>query len=159
MTKPATLDDSQDFSLVLGGPLYQLFKKAHLSGPTLELLRRRILFFSLITWGPLAVLSAIGGQLWSSDHLGFLRDLETQIRFLVALPVLILAELTVHQRIRPLAKRFVERGVIASEDRPRFHAAIGTALRLRNSVGSVFWPGAVTLSLLCSLPKDRCFQA
>jgi hypothetical protein len=134
MTKPATLDDSQDFSLVLGGPLYQLFKKAHLSGPTLELLRRRILFFSLITWVPLAVLSAVGGQLWSAGQLGFLRDLETHIRFLVALPVLILAELIVHQRIRPLAKRFVERGVITSEDMPRFHAAIRTAMRLRNSV-------------------------
>jgi uncharacterized membrane protein len=134
MTNPATLEDSLDFSLVQGGPLYQLFQKTHLSGPTLELLRRRILFFSLITWVPLAVLSATGGQLWSRDHLGFLRDLETHVRFLVALPVLILAELIVHQRIRPLAKRFVERGVIASEDRPRFHAAIGTALRLRNSV-------------------------
>jgi hypothetical protein len=91
MTTPAMFDESPDFSLVLGGPLYQLFKKTHLAGPTLELLRRRILFFSFITWVPLTVLSAIGGRLWSSDHLGFLRDLETHIRFLTALPVLILA--------------------------------------------------------------------
>lgn len=134
MTTPAILDDPQDFSLVLGGPVYQLFKKTHLSGPTLELLRRRILFFSFITWVPLAVLSAVGGQLWSSNHLGFLRDLETHVRFLVALPVLILAELIVHQRIRPLVKRFVEGGVITSEVTPGFDAAIGSALRLRNSV-------------------------
>jgi hypothetical protein len=34
---------SYDFSLVLGGPLYQIVRRAHLSGEALELLRRRIL--------------------------------------------------------------------------------------------------------------------
>lgn len=32
-----------DFSLVLGGPLYQLMRQAHLSGDALELLRWRII--------------------------------------------------------------------------------------------------------------------
>ena len=31
-----------DFSLVLGGPVYQLFRRAHLSGPALEQLWRRL---------------------------------------------------------------------------------------------------------------------
>jgi hypothetical protein len=34
---------AEDFSLVLGGPLFQLFRRAHLSGDGLELVRRRIL--------------------------------------------------------------------------------------------------------------------
>ncbi len=34
-----TIDKSTDFSLVLGGPLYQLLRRAHLTGGALELLR------------------------------------------------------------------------------------------------------------------------
>src|SRR6266542_98578 len=41
-----------DFSLVLGGPLFQLYRRAHLSGDALELLHLRILVIT-----PLARLS------------------------------------------------------------------------------------------------------
>jgi hypothetical protein len=37
------LQDPPDFSLVLGGPLYQLFRRAHLAGEALELMRRRVI--------------------------------------------------------------------------------------------------------------------
>jgi hypothetical protein len=37
------LQDPYDFSLILGGPLYQLLRRAYLSGEELELLGRRIL--------------------------------------------------------------------------------------------------------------------
>lgn len=45
-----------DFSLVLGGPLFQLFRRTRLSGDALELLRRRILAITLFTWLPLLFL-------------------------------------------------------------------------------------------------------
>lgn len=41
-TKPKMLEEPIDFSLVLGGPLYQLFRKAHLEGDHLELLYRHL---------------------------------------------------------------------------------------------------------------------
>lgn len=50
---------TDDFSLVLGGPLYQLFRRSGLLKPPLDLLRRRILVLSLLTWLPLLVLSAL----------------------------------------------------------------------------------------------------
>ena len=68
MTAPSPLREPPDFSLVLGGPLYQLYKRTYLSGPILELLKRRILFFSLITWVPLLLLFAIGGKLFSESY-------------------------------------------------------------------------------------------
>ncbi len=134
MTTSSTFREPPDFSLVLGGPLYQLYQKTHLSGPILELLVRRILFFSLVTWVPLLLLCAFGGELFVNGHLGFLRDLETHVRFLVALPVLIVSELIVHGRTRTVVKRFVEGRIVTSEDMPKFHAAIEGALRVRNSV-------------------------
>jgi hypothetical protein len=39
-----------DFSLVLGGPLYQLLRRAHLTGVVLELVWCREIFFVLLTW-------------------------------------------------------------------------------------------------------------
>ncbi len=131
----STLRESPDFSLVLGGPLYQLFRRARLSGNALELLQRRIVAFWVITWLPLLCLSALGGYaLGDAIKIPFLRDLEAQVRFLVALPVLIAAELIVHLRIRPVVQRFVERGIVIPEELPKFRAAIDSAMRVRNSV-------------------------
>jgi hypothetical protein len=36
MTTRSSLQEEPDFSRVLGGPLYQLLRRAHLSGPALE---------------------------------------------------------------------------------------------------------------------------
>jgi hypothetical protein len=133
MPTPANLQEPPDFSLVLGGPLFQIFRRAHLSGSTMELLRRRVLILSLFAWLPLVLLSALEGHLLGSQNLTFLRDVESHVRFLVALPVLIAAELVVHRRFRPVVKRFVERRVITPEDTPKFYAAIEAAMRARNS--------------------------
>ena len=65
----------------------------------------------------------------------FLVDIEVHARFLLALPLLILAELVVHQRMRPVVRQFLERGLIAPDaSRARFDAAVASAVRLRNSV-------------------------
>ncbi|MBL0352816.1 MAG: hypothetical protein IPP03_09165 [Dechloromonas sp.] len=136
MTPPENLTTEQtDFSLVLGGPLYQLFRRVHLSGNTLELVRRRVIAGVLLAWVPLLVLSALEGKLLGvTAAVPFLLDMEVHVRFLVALPLLISAELVVHQRMRLVAKQFLERKVIPEGDRTRFDAAIAAAFRLRNSL-------------------------
>jgi hypothetical protein len=134
MAGPAPIEEPPDFSLVLGGPLYQMFRRTRLTGATLELLRRRVVFFILFCWVPLAVLSLVEAHFLGGARLSFFRDIETHVRFLVSLPVLILAEMIVHQRIRPVVRSFVERRVVTSEDLPKFYAAIESAMRIRNSV-------------------------
>src|SRR5215831_5232802 len=129
------LEEATDFSLVLGGPLYQLFRRAHLSGGHLELVRRRLIFISLFAWLPLLLLSTLSGQvLGGTASIQFLTDLEVHVRFLVALPLLIVAELVVHQRMRSVVKQFLERNLIPENDKPRFEAALTSVFRLRNSV-------------------------
>lgn len=126
-------EGEHDFSLVLGGPIYQIFRRAHLTGDHLELLHRRILGFVLITWLPLLLLSLKGLLLGREGRIAFFTDVEVHVRFLVALPVLIYAELIVNERITKVVRRFVERRIIADEDVPRFDEAIESACRLRNS--------------------------
>jgi len=124
-----------DFSLVLGGPLFQLLRRTRLSESALELVGRRLLVLTAIAWLPLLLLSALEGQaLGGSVAVPFLRDVEVHLRFLVAVPLLIIAELVVHQRMRFVVKQFLERNLIPASALPRFETAIALALRLRNSV-------------------------
>jgi hypothetical protein len=124
-----------DFSLVLGGPLFQLLRRAHLSDDALQLHRRRIVVISLIAWLPLAVLAALGRRLFGDDvAVPFLLDVDVHVKFLVAMPLLIAAELVVHQRMRTLALNFRERNLVSEATAARLDAAIASAYRLRNSV-------------------------
>jgi hypothetical protein len=142
MTTTTHVPEPVEFSLVLGGPLFQLYRRTHLSGDALELLKRRVLIITLFAWLPLLILSVLGGHaLGGGIKIPFLYDVESHARFLVALPAFIIAELVVLSRITPLVRRFVERGIVVTEDLPAYHAAINSALRVRNSV-------AVEVSLL-----------
>jgi len=122
-----------DFSLILGGPLFQLLRRARLEGDHLELLYRRIVVITALAWLPLLLLIAVGSDA-AAGWRSFFRDIEVHVRFLVALPVLIAAELVVHRRLTPLVHRFVERRIVLPEEFPRLRRAIESALRLRNSI-------------------------
>jgi hypothetical protein len=56
------------------------------------------------------------------------------LRLLLALPLLIVAELVVHRRMRTVVALFLDRGLIPTAARPQFDAIVGAAIRLRNSV-------------------------
>jgi hypothetical protein len=133
-TKINLLDDPPDFSVVLGGPLYQLLRRGHLEGDHLELQYRRVIFFLGVTWLPLFLLATVFPFAGSAGRLAFLRDIEVHARFLVALPAFIVAELLVHLRMLPVARRFVERRLVLLDDLPRFYRAVESAFSARNSV-------------------------
>jgi len=156
MTEHNFIEKPLDFSLVLGGPIFQLFRRSRLAGDGLELLYRRLLIITLVAWLPLLLLSMLGSSASSLGRLSFFHDVEVHVRFLVALPVLIVAELIVHSRIRPVVRCFVERRIVLSQDLTRFRGAIESATRLRNSIpaevgllilvytfGLWFWHGRV----------------
>jgi len=129
------LREQLGFSLVLGGPLFQLLRRGHLSDDAAQLLRRRVTVFVVVTWLPLLLLSALEGNVWSGPAVvPFLKDMEAHSRFLVALPLLIIAELVVHKRMRHPVAQFMERNLIPERGMPRFQEAIASVIRLRNSV-------------------------
>jgi hypothetical protein len=130
-----SLRGSENFSLVLGGPLFQLLRRAYLSDDSMLLIRQRILVISLFAWLPLLILSALERHLaGGTSTVPFLLDLDTHVRFLVAVPLLISAELVVHLHLRPVVRQFLDRRIIPDSGMARFDAAIAAASRLRNSV-------------------------
>jgi len=126
--------EQYDFSLVLGGPLYQLFRRAHLTGSALELLRRRVVVISLFAWVPLFLLAGLEGHAWGGVTMPFLRDVDVHVRFLIALPLLLVAEIVIHLRMQPVVRQFLDRGLVVGKVLAQFEAARASAHRLRNSV-------------------------
>ena len=134
-TRENVFQDRQDFSLVLGGPIFQLLRQAHLTDDAQELVKQRIIIISLFTWLPLLVLSALEGKLLGgSAAVPFLLNTEVHVRFLIAIPLLIIAELVVHRRMRFVVKEFLDRRLISESTIKRFDAAIASVFRLRNSM-------------------------
>ena len=125
--------DPPDFSLVLGGPLYQLLRRARLADDALRLQRRRIVVIALLAWLPLLLLSTLGGHVLGGVAVPFLMDVDVHVKFLVVIPLLVGAELVVHQRMRTVATTFRERKLIPENAEARLDAAIASAYRLRNS--------------------------
>jgi len=125
--------DETDFSLVLGGPLYQLLIATRLARPPLALLRRRLIVIAGLAWLPLLILSAIEGHAWQGVTVPFLKDVEAYARFLVAVPLLLVAEPLVHRRVLEVVHQFIDNGIIRTDAVPQFHALLERAMRTRNS--------------------------
>jgi hypothetical protein len=80
------------------------------------------------------VLCAFEGTLLGGIDIPFLLDIETHARLLVAVPLMIFAELLVHQRMRLVVGQFVERELLPAASMPRFTAALRSAMAWRNSM-------------------------
>jgi hypothetical protein len=127
------IDEPTDFSLVQGGPLFQLLVRTRLLKPPMELLALRIVVISLVAWLPLLLLSVFSGHAFGGTGIPFLLDLGAHARLLVSVPLLLAAEVVVHQRGKLIVRQFLERNLVAPEDQPRFESLIASGMRLRNS--------------------------
>jgi hypothetical protein len=122
------------FLLTEGGPTYRLEKRVGLIRANSTRILRRALFSILLTWVPLLILSALQGN--ATGHLvpvPFLRDFAVHARFLLAVPLLLLAETLLGPRLAHAASHFVESGLVVEKDFAGFDAAIESGLRWRDS--------------------------
>jgi hypothetical protein len=126
-------DGPTDFSLVQGGPLFQFFLRTGLLKPPTDLLARRIVMILLIAWIPPFVFSILSGHAFGGSGVPFLYDLGDQIRLLLCMPLLLASDVLVHRRIKMTVRQFLDRGLVAPEDQPKFESLITSAMKLRNS--------------------------
>ena len=127
---------NEEFSLVLGGPLYQLMVRSRLIEPPVGHLGWRIGLIAALAWLPLALLTTFSGRFTAGVPVPFLYDYEVHTRLLFSLPLLVLAETVVHFRMRIIAAQFVERHIVTEAVRPGFDAILASAMRLRNFAGA-----------------------
>jgi hypothetical protein len=88
----------------------------------------------LLGWLPLLILSAVQGDLLHrATASGFLWDFAAHSRFLIAAPLLVLAEAVCLPGLTAVAWQFLATGIVAEADYPRFQQAVGSTRRLLNS--------------------------
>jgi hypothetical protein len=151
-------NQSEEFSLVLGGPLYQLLRRVKPNLAPLGSLGWRIAVITALSWLPLVPLTMLRGRFAGGVPMPFLYDFEVHARLLVSVPLMVLAELVVHSRMRAIAAQFLERQIITREVQPVFHTVLSSAMRLRNAmtpeiallafallVGPFIWQGTLAL--------------
>jgi len=122
------------FSIMGGGPLFRVIRRLHLASDRMDFLPRRILAAFALTWIPIALLSTFEGHVFgSSVRLPFFYDIDLQARLLVALPLLLFAEVDAFQRMRPVLPEFLRRDMIPDDQRAQFDEAVASARRMRDS--------------------------
>lgn len=125
---------SHPFLLMEGGPLFHLEKRIGLVAVNARLKKRRAILAALLTWVPLFVLSALQGRAFGdSVAVPFIRDISTYTRFLLAVPLLILAENLLAPRIAGTAAHFVNSGIVPEQNFAQFDRIVDRQLRLRDS--------------------------
>src|SRR5262249_40172988 len=102
-----------------------------------------------LTWIPLVVLSLIEGlALAHRVQISLLGDYSVNIRFLLALPLFIMAEATIDPHIREAVRHFVSSGLVTEGLIPAYENIIKRTIRLRDH-----WAAKVILVLLAYAPS------
>ena len=123
------------FLLTEGGPLYRIQKHLKLIKERSPRMLKVAGVSILVTWVPLLLLSLAQGSAYRTTTVTvpFLHDFATYTRFLIAMPILILAETFLGPRLAKAASFFVTSGLVLEKDYARFDAAVERGLRLRDS--------------------------
>lgn len=120
---------SQGFSIVAGGPLHRLACRAGLCDERFGRLPRRIAVAVGLLWLPLVVLACIDGRAWSGSPVPLLHDVDTLMRYVVALPLMLVAERLLHLRMAAAMGRFADRGLVLPGQQARFDHILASTRR------------------------------
>jgi hypothetical protein len=122
-----------ELSISLGGPIYQRLVLDLLAEPAEQVAKKRILLLIAVTWLPLIALTAAANTLLPGTTQPFFRDVGINVRFLIALPLLVIAERSISRWIRLVLHEFRRSGLLLPEAVPKFDEAIGDLRRRRDS--------------------------
>jgi hypothetical protein len=121
-----------EFSLVDGGPLYALMRRLGWTRPDgrLDYVLASLMIVAF-AWGPLVVASLSAH--FGTDH-SFAIDWGTHARLLVAIPLLLRADVSLHARTRSVVAKFTA-DRWAAEQTDTFDRIVASAIRWRDAVG------------------------
>ncbi|MGE0121201.1 MAG: hypothetical protein AB7S71_24345 [Dongiaceae bacterium] len=108
---------------------------AHLMRPDLSREIHRAAVLAAIAWLPLLLLSILEGSvLGVARGIPFLYDVTTAIRFLISVPMLVIAERVVEARSMVVARNFIESSLVRKRDYLEFGRILRQVASMRNSV-------------------------
>src|SRR4029077_1947007 len=127
-------DVNDDFLLSGGGRFYQLLKRIGNRQHGAAQVTGRVVVLVLIGWVPLLLLSLMNGLAFGNQVAEpLLQDLNTNIRSLVVVPLLIITDVVVDPNLGSVIKTFVNSDLMAPGQGPRFQLTLNRIARLRDS--------------------------
>jgi hypothetical protein len=130
----AVAEAPPEFSLVRGGPLYDLTQRLRTFGGPLGQVRLGV-GIALVAWVPLLALAVLeGSRPGEGATISFLASLNTHVRFLIAIPLAFVAELWIDPRLHQFVQGLVTTRLVPRSDLPSLERAVRLAHRLRDSV-------------------------
>ena len=131
------------------------FRRLHLVPPGGLGSIRRAVFFAAVSWLPIAAWAALHDKLLDFDSAESLaRHYGVQVRCLVAVPLFIIAESTLHAVATRIAANFVTSGTVAPARQPAFERTLRQVRRLRDSsLPWIFVLGAIIAWMAIDRPS------
>jgi len=138
----------KNFSIVVGGPVYDLLLRFHLVRQALPNVWHRVVALLAVTWLPLLLLSLRDGLAFGHQvRIPFLYDFAVYGCCLIGLPLLLYAELFIDPRIRQAVAEFVDARLVPDRELPEFENVLRKVQQMRDS-----WIPEVILLVLAFFP-------
>lgn len=146
----STSDVYVDEHVFNGGPPLRIQRTLGLVKPDEPRVVRRAVSAAAIAWIPLAIMTIAQTIVFGDGSAtSFFRDFGGYARYLIAVPALFLAESDCIPRLGAIVSHFVNTGLIANRDLPRYHRAVDSTRRLLNSThGDLIVAAAAYLAVL-----------
>lgn len=124
-----------ELTLGSGGLLNRIFAKTGLASPSIPSMAARIVGLVGLTWLVLLVLSVLQGVAWGGRvRVPFLHDTAALVRFLVSLPLLLVAEVVIGRALGQVVKSCSASRIVGGDERGRLDSAISGVQRLLDSM-------------------------
>jgi hypothetical protein len=124
------------YRLSSGGLFYKLMLRLRLVEPNQYHPWRSVALFSGLTWLPLLILTSIEGTLaGGSVEITFIKDPVPHSRFLIALPLLIFADIIIDPYIAGIIKYFQTSGLVPDEEKALLNKTLDRLTRRKNMAG------------------------
>ena len=94
---------------------------------------RRAILSVLVAWVPLLILAQVQGLAIGTGGASFLQDFAAYSRFLIAVPLLVIAEAQAHHWLSRILRHFIAARLVAPEHDARFQELLASTRRLLTS--------------------------
>jgi hypothetical protein len=126
-------DAVPDFVLCYGDLPYRLQRALGLIPAHGLAVGRRAIFAAIVTWVPIAVAAASAGRFMAGATAEpLMQQFGLNVKFLVAVPVLIVGEMVLDRLTQNKIAHFVQSGLVAEPDRPHFVSIVAAAVAWRD---------------------------
>ncbi|WP_342373978.1 hypothetical protein NVS55_21375 [Myxococcus stipitatus] len=119
-----------EFSLVRGGPFYDLERGLRLVRPPRFMTGRAALLLVLVSWLPLVLFSLLQGD--GAVHRLF-SELQVHAELLLSLPVMVVAEPYIDARVGEAAREFLRADLVEDKDRGAYEVSVARMARWRDA--------------------------